>query len=342
MKILVLYTRLTGYWMACMRNDHKRTGNGYLVIRKSPSPMAPFKINSEKGIEIVDGDQMSASDIREVSEEFSPDLLYVSGWGDKRFRKIARLFRKRDIPVIMGMDNHWKGSIWQVIAGSVGPLFLKRLFSHIWIPGDPQYYYARKLGFEEREIHTGLYCADEHKFKEINQDKSDKQITFVGRLVEHKGLKILFEVLEELIAENNLNFKVHLIGSGPFESKIPKHPLVSHSPFVDPEELPMKLSNAGFFILPSLYEAWGVVIHEAALAGLPIISTHETGATSEFLIDGFNGFRYKADNASALKDILLGINEIGEDEYFRMSQNSKMLASRISLNTWAGTLNSVN
>ena len=40
-------------------------------------------------------------------------------------------------------------------------------------------------------------------------------------------------------------------------------------------------------MLPSLYEAWGVVVHEAALAGMPIITTQETGASSEFVIDNY-------------------------------------------------------
>ena len=90
--------------------------------------------------------------------------------------------------------------------------------------------------------------------------------------------------------------------------------------------------------LPSLYEAWGVVVHEAVLAGLPLIATHQTGAASEFVIHGNNGFIYDAPDKEALKKILLGIENLSEEAYLEMSQNSKQLAVRINLDTWSVTL----
>ena len=38
------------------------------------------------------------------------------------------------------------------------------------------------------------------------------------------------------------------------------------------------------------FEPWGVVIHEAAAAGLPIIASHLCGATTAYVRDGVNGF----------------------------------------------------
>lgn len=341
MRILVLYTRLTGYWMACMRNDRKRIGNVYLVIRKKPNKDAPFELESEEGIEIIDGDEYSREELERLASEFEPDLVYVAGWTDQRYRALAKTYRSKNIPVVLGMDNQWKGSLKQQTASIFAPALIKNFYSHIWIPGTPQFYFARKLGFSREEILTGLYCADENYFSQISQDRFVKQITFLGRLVEHKGLNVLFNVIEKLKAKDQLSFKIHLIGNGPLEPKIPEHPSIQHTPFVHPEKLDNYLTNAGFLILPSLYEAWGVVIHEAVFAGLPIVSTYQTGATSEFLIDGYNGFSYDAFKESELHHILLKLDELTEEEYLQYSRNSKRLSKRIQLDTWSATLNSI-
>jgi len=42
------------------------------------------------------------------------------------------------------------------------------------------------------------------------------------------------------------------------------------------------LENSGCFILPSRYEPWALVIHEAACAGLPIICTNVCGTVDHF------------------------------------------------------------
>lgn len=341
MKILVLYTRLTGYWMACMRFDHELRGNEFLVIRKTPSKNAPFKIKSEPGIRIINGDGDTLDELEKISKEFQPDVLYLSGWTDSRYLKLALHYKKLGLPTITGMDNQWIGSLRQ----RLGILFSKqrvlKYFTHIWVPGKPQYYFARKLGFLPQNILTGLYCADETIFNKVEQKKHHYQLLFVGRLVEHKGLKVFFKVLEQLIKANELDIDIHIIGSGPLEKLIPIHKNIKHTSFLDPSEIPALLKNGGTFLLPSLYEAWGVVVHEAVLAGMPVVSTHQTGAASELVIHGFNGYLYNAFNEKELSKYIKQISRQTPQEYFEMSENSKMVASKINLQEWSAMLNSV-
>lgn len=327
--------------MACMRHDVQKTNNQYLVIRKKPSDDAPFILESEKGIEIVNGDNLDLAQLKEMLNAFHPNLLYVTGWSDNRYLQIAKAYKSSGGTVITGMDNQWLGTLRQYAGALLSKWKVLPYFTHIWVPGSPQVRFAKKLGFKDTNILTGLYCADEEEFKVISQSSFERKITFVGRLVEHKGLKILFSVLNNLIDEGQLNFKVEIIGNGPLQNEIPSHSNISHVPFVTPENLPSKLENAGFFILPSIYEAWGVVVHEAALAGLPIISTKECGATTVFLEDKKNGYIYAANDAGKLKEILLKINELTEEKYFSMSKESKQLANKINLNNWSDSINSV-
>uniref|UniRef100_UPI0030EE414A glycosyltransferase n=1 Tax=uncultured Winogradskyella sp. TaxID=395353 RepID=UPI0030EE414A len=303
---------------------------------------APFKIESEPGITICNYSETTISAMQTEINEFKPDLIYIAGWTNKQYLKTAKSYKAKGVPVITGMDNQWLGTIKQHVASLFSHFLIRKYVTHIWVPGKPQYYYARKLGFKPQNILTGLYCADESIFESINQTKHHKQLIFVGRIVDHKGVEVLFEVVEDLLKSKDCNLKLHVIGSGPLEHLIPKHPNVTHTPFVDPKEIPGLLTNAGTFILPSLYEAWGVVVHEAALAGLPIVSTHQCGAATELLIDGFNGYAYNATDKMALHSIIKKLMNQNEDDYFMMSENSKSLASKINLTQWAAQINSVN
>lgn len=341
MNILVLYTRLTGYWLACMRKDNELNSNTYLVFRTPPSKEAPFKIESEYGITICNYNASKIKELQLQISDFSPDLIYVAGWINKDYLKIAKSYKAKGIPVITGMDNQWLGTVKQYIASLFSAVLIHKYFTHIWVPGKPQYYYARKLGFKPQHILTGLYCADVSIFDKIIQTEHLHQLVFVGRIVDHKGVEILFEVVKKLLASKDCNFKLHVIGSGPLEHLIPKHPNVFHTPFVDPKAIPELLTNAGTFILPSLYEAWGVVVHEATLAGLPIVSTDQCGAATELLIDGFNGYKYDATDKQALSEIIKKLMTQNDEDYFKMSANSKRLASTVNLTRWAAQLNSV-
>lgn len=342
MKILILYTRLTGYWMACMRFDYQETGNEYLVIRKAPSEEAPFKIKSELGIRIINGDGISFKELTDTAREFNPSILYLSGWSDKRYLKLSLHYKKFGLPTILAMDNQWLGTLRQYISVSVSKRRVLKYFTHVWVPGKSQYYFARKLGFLPQNILTGLYCADETIFKKVEQKKHHNQLLFVGRLVEHKGLKVFFKVLEQLIKANELDIDIHIIGSGPLENLIPIHEKIKHTSFVNPSKIKGLIRNAGTFILPSLYEAWGVVIHEAVLAGMPIVSTHQTGAATELVIHGFNGYVYDAFNEKELSKYIKLISNQTPQEYFKMSKNSKIIASKINLKEWSAMLNSIS
>ncbi|WP_198514250.1 glycosyltransferase [Algoriphagus formosus] len=270
---------------------------------------------------------------------FKPDLIYVAGWNNKKYLKIARAYKNKGISVVTGMDNHWKGNLKQRVAGILSPWLIRPYFTDIWIPGSPQFPFAQNLGFGNQHIKNGLYCADENQFH-LNTPKSfTKSIVFVGRLVDHKGLLELFSVLEELSESNFYGMKFHFIGNGPLADRIPAHPSIKHTTFVDPVRLPELLQAEGFLILPSTYEAWGVVVHEALLSGLPVISTYQCGAAIDFIRNGENGFLFDADDKEQLKGIIEEVAEMSEETYRAFSSRAIDSAGKVSLDQWSDTIN---
>jgi glycosyltransferase involved in cell wall biosynthesis len=53
-------------------------------------------------------------------------------------------------------------------------------------------------------------------------------------------------------------------------------------------------------VLPSRFDGWGVVLNEAASAGLALIATEKVGAACHLIEPGLNGFRVTAGSASSL------------------------------------------
>ena len=107
---------------------------------------------------------------------------------------------------------------------------------------------------------------------------------------------------------------------------------------MQPDQLIGEIKKAGCLILPSSYEPWGVVIHEFAAAGLPLIASNEVGATKSFLIDGYNGFYFKSKDSNSLKSKMLKVMSFSSQKILEFSANSNELSSRINPKTSAKNL----
>ena len=112
---------------------------------------------------------------------------------------------------------------------------------------------------------------------------------------------------------------------------------------MNPKELAEEFKNAGCFILPSHREQWGLVIHEAAAAALPIIASIACGATPSFLIPNYNGFTSIPRNIQNLrKKIEYVINMTDEDLLLfsnRSHQRSKSISPEITAASFMSILN---
>jgi glycosyltransferase involved in cell wall biosynthesis len=103
---------------------------------------------------------------------------------------------------------------------------------------------------------------------------------------------------------------------------------------VERDALPALYADADVAVVPSRSEPWGMALNEAALAGLPLVSTTATGAAEELIEDGVNGFRVPPDDVPALRDAL---RRLVDDEAFRRAAGarSRELGARFTPAAWA-------
>jgi len=340
MKVLILYSELAGYVLACIEALLKEEVS-VLLIRWPVNEEAPFQFDFDEKLQIYDRSALSRSEMEDLTGNFNPDLVLVSGWIDKDYLSLARKMRKRGTPVVSGLDNQWTGSSRQRLATLASPYFIKRNFDLLWVTGDRQYEFARRLGFPPSAIRTGFYSADwgrfdraYRQFHEAKFSSYPRKLLFVGRMVDFKGIGELCEGFLERAKESD--WSLLLVGAG--EYPIPDHPRIELRGFVQPDQLPLLTPEVGGFILPSHREPWGVVLHEFAAAGLPLLASEACGAGDAFIREGYNGYVFQTGSLSSLSLHLKALFDKSDKELWEMGQRSHGLSQQMTPEIWAQTL----
>ena len=351
-KIVFLYSRLPDYFYQCilsfLESNKEFTA---VVIRYPKDSNAPFELKETNRLKLINKTEFKRdTGLLEYLNSLKPEAIFCTGWADKIYLKtISKL--KDKCPVILGLDNPWENTPRQIVGTLYYYLFLKNKFSHVWVSGMPQYEFAKRLGFKHSQILNELYCANTQPFAKSAENiikikvmNFPKKLVFIGRYVKYKQpllLVKLFKELEDLGLTNG--WSLELIGDGPLKESLDKYnsETILINSFIDPSKLPEKLSSSGAFCLPSKSEHWGVVVHEAAAAGLPLLLSNTTYAGSSLLINGYNGFKFDENKSLELKQSLLDLFETPEDKLLIMGQNSAKLAERINHNTWSANLMSI-
>jgi glycosyltransferase involved in cell wall biosynthesis len=74
--------------------------------------------------------------------------------------------------------------------------------------------------------------------------------------------------------------------------------------FKNQSELPAYYSLCDLFVLPSVFEPWGLVINEVMNAGKPVIAASCVGASADLILNGINGDVFSAGNVDELTSAL--------------------------------------
>jgi glycosyltransferase involved in cell wall biosynthesis len=346
MTILFLYSAISTYTEACLR---AAAGKVEIHVVKYPvTSEAPFQFSKIENCTYYNRTQYNAEKLLNLCKTIQPDILIVCGWMDNDYLYVAKSFRKK-IPVVLTMDNYWLGTTKQRFLCLISPFFLKRIFSHIWVPGKPQVEYAKKLKFEDHQIRTKFYSANVHlynqfydSFKEEKIANFPKRFLYVGRYVAFKNMQLMNEAFIEAVEEKQSNWELWCIGTGELWNNRIEHPQIRHIGFVQPDDMSGYVEQTGIFVLPSTVENWGVVVHEFAAAGFPLICSTGVGATSEFLQESQNGFTFDPYKKANLKDIFVRIMNMRPEELNCMGKISHELAQKITPEIWADTVLTFN
>lgn len=344
-KCLFLLPELAGYLVACLKTLSETHPVEVHVIRWPVNSVAPFQFSLEgENIHYYERENFNHQQLLDFAINLNPEIILCSGWIDKGYNKVCKYFKSKNINTVMGLDNPWRNTVRQNIGVVLGNLWLRKYFSHCWVPGSPQKEYALRLGFRENQIKEGIYSCDFDVFhqkyiqnRELKANRFPKKIIFVGRYTKLKGTTELWQAFIQFQKENPSDWELWCLGKGELNDEFPVHDKIKNIGFVQPAEMHRYISNCGVFILPSHYEHWGVVVHEFAAAGFPLICTTSTGAATAFLQDSYNGFTIPPYEVNAMVDIFNKINSLPASDLLMMGDRSAEMAKKITPDTWAQT-----
>lgn len=288
--------------------------------------------------------EYSKKELLDTVQQLNPALIVVCGWSEKKYLYVARYMKKNtSLPIVCPIDTQFEKTFRQYIGIFISPFYIKTAFTHIWVPGCRQYEFAKRLGYRNEEIIFNSLTGDVDLFKSANlNDKRlnyPKKILFVGRYNKVKGLDLLVKVWEQITDKGE--WELILAGNGPMKQELENRSDLKVLDFQSQENLVKLSEECGLFILPSLYEPWALVLQEFAVAGLPILCSDACGASSHFVINGYNGFTFKRNSLVDLKNKLEFFIHSSDEELYNMAIRSRNISLSVNPEISANSLISV-
>ena len=157
-------------------------------------------------------------------------------------------------------------------------------------------YYNKNICIES--FFLSSLCADNDYFSEQLNGKNIKKkydLMFSGRIVDTKNPLFFADVAVKVKAKFG-KCSVLIMGDGDEDLKNQMFKIFqdnyidyNFTGFIEHSRLPEYYAQSKIFLLPTSGDCWGVVINEAFVSGVPVITTNMTAAAGELVLDGVTG-----------------------------------------------------
>jgi len=187
--------------------------------------------------------------------------------------------------------------------------------------------YARSFGIPDERI---FLCGNPVDGRAIEAARSaapdrprERSFLYVGRFLPYKNLDGLMRAFLDYRRDGGA-WRLDLVGLGPCEPDL--RALVqgdSSVCFVGPlgfSELINRYLSAGFLVLPSHSEPWGLVVNEALHAGLPVAVSRHCGCVPELVVPGQTGYLFDPEDQEDIARVLWQIETLGSESRRAMSR----------------------
>ena len=267
-----------------------------------------------------------------------PDVFFCGGWADRRCLDLATRLHAAGVRTVLMLDTPWLGTPKQWLNRLVGRVVLRPRFDFAWGAGEPQVGYMRRVGFPENRLRTGVYAADSAKFSALyapDRDPWPHVFLYIGRYVSVKNMRRMERAfLRALDRMPESDWRLCCIGGGELWEERTQHPRIDHLGYKTPQEIQRFIPQTGCFVLPSVFEPWGVVVQEAAQMGLPLLCSDAVQAATDFLRPGENGFRFDPRNEAVITEAFCAAMLLPDEALRAMGRRSHALGMAYATADW--------
>jgi glycosyltransferase involved in cell wall biosynthesis len=222
-------------------------------------------------------------------------LVVVGGWSLMATQLAIAWSRRHKVPYVLMADNHlretrpaWVRAVKRVVLPRIVPQAAAWL-----VPGSLARDHIVAYGARpERTLVFPLTVdvpALAARVDALRIPKNEEVVVLhVGRLIAHKAVDVLIR------ATAAAGVRLHVVGHGPDRAALTAlaselGARVTFAGELEGDDLAAAYAAADVFALASRRETWGVVVNEAAAAGLPLVLSDAVGAAADLLRDGENG-----------------------------------------------------
>ena len=274
-------------------------------------------------------DEAESRTLLEICQK-KPRAFFVSGWATPLFNRYRDEVHKDGGKVFALSDNNFIFSIEECIKSIRFRCFVRSKYDGYFVPGLSGEKLLRFYGVKKKLIAKGVYAADGSLFHDGKPLKQrPKRMIFVGRLTEVKNVLRLCAAFRMSQGAAN-GWTLDIYGCGESRSLLKDGDGISIHDFLQPEGLAEEYRQSRVFILPSIKEHWGLVVHEAALSGCVLLLSNCIGAKDDML-GKRNGFTFNPwkvnDIASAMHKAYSMSDDdllIAHDESLEMAKNASI------------------
>ena len=281
-----------------------------LIIKFIRSFFLPFKLKKLfQNIDIIKTNQIRGSWIACVSKIFFKNKIIIRA-GFELLTNHKLFFRRQ------GIKRYLK-YLFRYLVIFMIELFAYRLADEIILTSEQDIEFIVKCfrlkkKLKKNHIHHFFNFVDENIFRNLELEKKDKHVLFIGRLSHVKNLESLFQSIKELDG-----ITLDVIGRGPDEERLKKlardMKVNCHFLGVFPnDDIPKILNQYHIFILPSLSEGNPKALLEAMSCEIACIGTNVKGIKN-IIQHEFNGYLCET-NSKSIKN---AINALYNDSYLR-------------------------
>lgn len=283
--------------------------------------------------------------IRELARS-RPDVIAVAGWATPECFAAIAWARQNGRRLVVMSDSQAidapRSGIRELIKSRV-----VRTCDAALVAGRRHRDYIVSLGMPENRVFLGYDVVDNAFFEQgadaarmevaatrAKHGLPERYLLASGRFVSKKNLPRLVEAYEKAIAGLPDPPDLIILGDGPervaVEAAIARFGVAGrvHLPgFRGYDLLPAFYGLAEGFVHVSTSEQWGLVINEAAAAGLPLVVSQPCGAAPELLREGENGFLVNPTDAGNIARALRRLIELPTDARLGLGAASRRIVA---------------
>jgi len=324
--VLVVYHEPTPYIMGLLERLGKIWPQGFEVIFTGVNLSQSWEISPEgANMQVLPRAPLAALALlaRRIDQA---GLVHLAGWSGHpvMLTALALAFVKR-VPVTIESDTPppFHTRLWKQLLKQLCYPLIFRIPVMFFPAGTRQAQYLRQYGVPPARITIAQMTVDVTRITRHVQAVPDAARTalrqgfgcgtgdcvflFVGRLEPSKGIAELIAAFA-MLAKGNVQPRLVIVGDGSLADTVrtaaAADPAITATGRLAGNDLLNAYAAADVFVLPSLFEPWGLVVNEAMAAGLPVIASARAGCTDDLVKEGQTGHTVPAGDVAALASIM--------------------------------------